>query len=253
MIVTTAIHSSSDTSKGVQRFHSYLQSFSQSADISRIGWYPDLSSQAFHDPIRFPIAQALEERYEVIRRELLALGGSVFHREMEKVERTGSWEVVHLFERGCKNVENCRLCPSTVHLIESYSTVRTVAGLTYVSKMAPGTHVAAHCGPTNVRMRCHLGVQVPEGDCAIRVGEEVRSWQEGQCIIFDDSLEHESWNHTAKTRIVLIVDLWHPDLTAEEIALLEGLHNYSSAQADNLMRYWMANANARNARRVGYD
>jgi aspartyl/asparaginyl beta-hydroxylase (cupin superfamily) len=140
-----------------------------------------------------------------------------------------------------------------VQLIETHSTVRTMAGLTYVSKMAPGTHVAAHCGPTNLRLRCHLGIQVPEGDCAIRVGDELRGWREGKCVVFDDSLEHESWNHTAETRIVLIIDLWHPDLAPEEIVLLEGLHNYSSAQAESLTRYWIANAKARNARRVHYD
>jgi len=238
---------------GLDRFYSYLQSFSQGAEAGQIGHYPGLTSRAFHDPDCFSAVRALENGYDEVRSELLALGCQAFHSEMERVGRTGSWEVLHLFERGRKNDENCGLCPSTVRLIESHSTVRTVAGLAYVSKMAPGTHVAAHCGPTNLRLRCHLGIQVPQGDCAIRVEREISGWHEGKCIVFDDSLEHESWNHTAETRIVLIVDLWHPDLTPEEIALLQGLHNYSSAQAESLTRYWIANTRARNARRVNYD
>jgi aspartate beta-hydroxylase len=36
-------------------------------------------------------------------------------------------------------------------------------------------------------------------------------------VVFDDSFEHEAWNdHPSATRIVLIVDVWHPDLTPKE-------------------------------------
>ena len=238
---------------GIGRFHSYLQSFAPGTESWDVGHYPGLASRPFHDPDRFPIVRALESRFDEIRSELLALGQSAFHAETEKVDRTGSWEVLHLFERGRKNEENCRLCPVTVRLIETHSTVRTLAGLSYVSKMGPGTHVTAHCGPTNLRLRCHLGIQVPPGQCGLRAGNETSRWREGKCLIFDDSLEHESWNYTEETRIVLIVDLWHPDLAPQEIALLEGLHYYTSAQAESLTRYWLANRKARNTRPVNYD
>jgi aspartate beta-hydroxylase len=120
-----------------------------------------------------------------------------------------------------------------------------LAGLIYVSRMRAGTHIAAHRGPTNVRLRCHLGVTVPPGDCAIRVGDETRRWVEGECLVFDDHFEHEAWNHTEADRIVLIADLWHPDLSAAEIRLLEGLHRYADAAARQLNRYWSSNAVAR--------
>jgi aspartyl/asparaginyl beta-hydroxylase (cupin superfamily) len=90
---------------------------------------------------------------------------------------------------------------------------------------------------------------VPEGDCAIRVGHETRRWEEGRCLIFDDHFEHEAWNHTQEERIVLIVDLWHPDLTATEVELLTGLQEYALAHAHRLGRYWSANVEA--ARRAG--
>jgi aspartyl/asparaginyl beta-hydroxylase (cupin superfamily) len=69
--------------------------------------------------------------------------------------------------------------------------------------------------------------------------------------VFDDSFEHEAWNHTDDERIVLIVDLWHPGLSAIETTLLEGLHRYSYAHARRLDRYWSANAAA--AREAGDD
>src|ERR1700744_1142989 len=110
--------------------------------------------------------------------------------------------------------------------------------------MRAGTHIAPHCGPTNLRLRCHLGIAVPAGDCAIRVGDETRFWTEGECLVFDDHFEHEAWNHTGEDRIVLIVDLWHPSLTGAEIRLLQGLHHYADAAARRLARYWGANAAA---------
>jgi len=52
--------------------------------------------------------------------------------------------------------------------------------------MRGSTHIESHRGPTNIRVRCHLGVKVPDGDCAIRMGEEIRRWKEGKCLVFDD-------------------------------------------------------------------
>lgn len=43
-----------------------------------------------------------------------------------------------------------------------------------------------------------------------------RSWSEGELLIFDDSFEHEVWHNGTQVRLVLIVDVWHPDLTEEE-------------------------------------
>jgi aspartyl/asparaginyl beta-hydroxylase (cupin superfamily) len=83
---------------------------------------------------------------------------------------------------------------------------------------------------------------VPDADCAIRVAEETRHWQQGSCLVFDDSLLHEAWNHTDQERVVLIVDLWHPGLSDTEVMLLQALHRYTYRQAERLSRYWSANA-----------
>jgi aspartate beta-hydroxylase len=108
--------------------------------------------------------------------------------------------------------------------------------------MRGSTHIDSHRGPTNLRLRCHLALKVPEGDCAIRVGEKTRKWHEGRCLVFDDYFDHEAWNHTEEDRVVLIVDIWHPGLSATEVTLLGGLQNYTYVQARKLSRYWSANA-----------
>ena len=74
----------------------------------------------------------------------------------------------------------------------------------YLSKVGPHTHVAPHRAGSNIRLRCHLALSIPEGDCAIRVGDDVHRWKEGKCIVFDDTLEHEIWNRTDEERLVLL-------------------------------------------------
>ena len=67
---------------------------------------------------------------------------------------------------------------------------------------------------------------VPEGQCRLRVAGETRVVEEGRCLVFDDSFEHEAWNDDpGTTRIVLILDVWHPDLHPKEVKFLNYLQN----------------------------
>jgi aspartyl/asparaginyl beta-hydroxylase (cupin superfamily) len=49
------------------------------------------------------------------------------------------------------------------------------------------------------------------------------SWQEGKCLVFDDSFEHEVWNKSDSERVVLLIQFWHPDLTEAEVWALKEL------------------------------
>jgi Aspartyl/Asparaginyl beta-hydroxylase/Domain of unknown function (DUF6817) len=231
---------------GTTRFQRYMEELAQADGSGRVARtpYPDLDTQPWHDPAAFPLARYLRAHSAEIRNEVLALDSSRFHPESERIGRSGDWDVAFLYERGRRHDEVCDACPVTTRGIEGHDVMRTMSGLIYVSRMRPGTHIAAHRGPTNLRLRCHLGITVPAGDCAIRVGDETRRWVEGECLVFDDHFEHEAWNHTGGDRVVLIVDLWHPGLSPAEIRLLEGLHGYALAAARQLTRYWSSNAAA---------
>ncbi len=116
------------------------------------------------------------------------------------------WEVFGLYTYGHKLEDNCKLCPETTSLIEKIPGIIT-AGF---SSLAPGTHIHPHVGYTNKVLRCHLGLVVPD-QCLLRVSDQTRSWQEGKCLIFDDTFEHEAWNKSDKTRIVLLLDFQRPN------------------------------------------
>ena len=54
-------------------------------------------------------------------------------------------------------------------------------------------------------------------------------------FLFDDSFEHEAWNDSASaSRINLIIDVWHPDLSPAEIEMLEFLQRATLSQAKSM-------------------
>ena len=63
--------------------------------------------------------------------------------------------------------------------------------------MQPGTVVWPHTGPTNARLRLHLGLVVPEDykNVNLTVAEQTRYWEEGKVLTFDDSFEHSVMHH----------------------------------------------------------
>ena len=67
------------------------------------------------------------------------------------------------------------------------------------------------------------------------MGSEIRAWREGEALIFDDSMEHEAWNESGELRVVLLFDIWRPELTEEERSLVAAT---LSAVADYDQRPW---------------
>ena len=88
------------------------------------------------------------------------------------------------------------------------------------SALNPHARIPPHVGPMNGILRAHLGLVVPQG-CYIRVGPDERSWEEGKVMVFDDSFEHEVFNHSDSVRIVLFMNFWHPCFSEQEIKALE--------------------------------
>ncbi|MBG0742689.1 MAG: aspartyl/asparaginyl beta-hydroxylase domain-containing protein [Cylindrospermopsis raciborskii KL1] len=150
----------------------------------------------------FDFVSTLENGWTDVRAELVRLQPKNFIDWPEKNIYNHGWEVFGLYAFGQRIEENCKLCPKTVQLIEKIPGLLT-AGF---SSLAPGTYIGPHFGATNAVLRCHLGVVVPDSNCGIRVDKETKNWQEGKCLIFDDTYEHEAWNRSDITRIVLLID-----------------------------------------------
>jgi len=186
---------------------------------------PGLKSAPWHSRDWLPDVALLEVAAPDMRAELKALlqrgvgfqpfdEGEDYGFTPENIE--GQWNVFYVF-LGCREVpEMATMCPKTAAALR---TLPNLAMAAMFSALTPGTHLWAHCGPTNAVISLSMGLIVPPG-CVIRVGTEERTWQEGVCLVFDDTYEHEVWNRGTGTRFIMLVDVWHPELTPIERRVL---------------------------------
>ncbi|XP_074941208.1 aspartyl/asparaginyl beta-hydroxylase isoform X6 [Phalacrocorax aristotelis] len=166
------------------------------------------------------LVKSLEKNWKLIRDEGLAAMDkkrNLFLPEDENLREKGDWSQFTLWQQGRKNENACKSVPKTCTLLERFPEATGCRrGQIKYSIMHPGTHVWPHTGPTNCRLRMHLGLVIPKEGCRIRCAQENRTWEEGKVLIFDDSFEHEVWQDAESYRLIFIVDVWHPELTAQQ-------------------------------------
>ncbi len=157
--------------------------------------------------------ERLEDNWRVIREELQRVmqhqdelpNFQDISQDQVSITTDELWKTYFFYGYGYKAEENCRLCPRTTALIESVPSMLTA----FFSILAPGKHIPPHRGPYKGLLRYHLGLLVPEQkhNCRIRVGDQFRHWEQGKSLLFDDTFEHEVWNDTSDTRVVLFMDV----------------------------------------------
>lgn len=164
------------------------------------------------------LVRMLERNWKTIREEALAVmdqNTGSFIPEEENLREKGEWGQYTIWQQGKKVGNSCQGVPKTCSLLERYpEATGCKRGQIKFSVMQPGTHVWPHTGPTNCRLRMHLGLVIPKQGCRIRCTNQTREWEEGKVLIFDDSFEHEVWQDADSYRLIFIVDVWHPELTA---------------------------------------
>ncbi|XP_066576333.1 aspartyl/asparaginyl beta-hydroxylase isoform X2 [Amia ocellicauda] len=163
------------------------------------------------------LVKTLERNWKMIRDEALTIMDSesgLFAAEDENLRERGEWGQFTLWQQGKKTEKSCLKVPKTCALLDRFPEATGCRrGQIKYSVMQPGTHVWPHTGPTNCRLRMHLGLVVPREGCKIRCANDTRFWEEGKVLVFDDSFEHEVWQDADSYRLIFIVDVWHPELT----------------------------------------
>jgi ornithine lipid ester-linked acyl 2-hydroxylase len=163
----------------------------------------------------FPWTRDLEANWLEIRRELEAVlvyrdDLPAFHEVNADATtiRDDRWKSFFLYGFGRRSEENCRRCPRTAELIARVPGMKTA----FFSILGPGVHIPPHKGPWKGFVRYHLGLIVPEPSERIGmiVGGHEAHWHEGEGIVFDDTYEHQVWNDTDGTRVVLFLDVVRP-------------------------------------------
>ncbi len=168
----------------------------------------------FFEQERFPWVSYVESNWRVICEELEGVlaedrEGLANFQEISKdqIEITDDdrWKTFFLYGYGFEAKLGVQMCPRTAALM------REIPGMTTAmfSILSPRKHILDHRGPYKGVLRYHLGLIVPREAqaCRIRVGDDVRHWEQGKSLIFDDTFNHEVWNDTDETRVVLFVDV----------------------------------------------
>ncbi|KPH61443.1 hypothetical protein ADT71_17360 [Novosphingobium sp. ST904] len=205
-------------------------------------YFPGLPQIQYYEREQFDWVSAVEAETEAIREELLAVlaqdgafrpyvesepGRPAKQNSMVGDPRWGAW---YLWRGGEAVAGQAERCPRTMAALE-HAPIPRVTGrspMALFSRLQPGMHIPAHTGFLNTRLICHLPLVVPAG-CRFRVGNETRQWEEGKLLIFDDSMEHEAWNDGSQDRVVLLFEVWRPEISAEDRAALTVMFEYISA------------------------
>lgn len=164
----------------------------------------------------FPWTADFEANWEKIRAELEEVMKArdalpSFHEispDQYRISVADNWKTFVFYGFGIRVDANCERCPETARLLDSLPDIENA----WFSILAPRYHIPAHRGPTNGIIRIHLPLIVPRDreNCRIRVDDQILHWDEGQCIVFDDYYDHEVWNDTDETRVVLFFDVDRP-------------------------------------------
>jgi beta-hydroxylase len=181
-----------------------------------VGWASLPGDVPVFQTRQFPWIAAVEAAWPAVRQELDAV---MAHREsmpsfqqilpqVGRIQKDDQWKTFFLKGVGMDCRENARRCPRTMEVLAAIPGCSTA----FFSILSPHKHIPPHRGAWAGVLRLHLGLIVPEPrqHCRIRIADEIHTWEEGRCLVFDDTYNHQVWNDTDGYRVVLFVDFARP-------------------------------------------
>ncbi len=199
-------------------------------------YFPELPQRTFYEREEFAWLAPMEAAAGAMTQELRQVmdRGVAFPPYVEgdadrpaqdtHLRGNADWGAFHFWKDGQVVHPNADLCPATMAAL-AHAPMPDIAGrspMALWSLLKPGTHIPPHHGMLNTHLICHIPLIVP-GACALRVGHETRPWRAGETLVFDDSIEHEAWNRSNETRVILLFEIWRPEITPEERSALAQL------------------------------
>ena len=200
-------------------------------------FFPGLPQIQFYDRGDFAWLDGVEAATADIRAELIEIlkQESAFKPYVEgnpnlpQTDAQGmlnnpEWSAFYLWKNGAIVPENAARCPKTLSALADAPLARVPGRSPSIlfSLLRPGARIPPHTGEVNTRLICHLPLIVPDR-CSFRVGNDTRAPVEGRAWVFDDTIEHEAWNGSERTRVILLFEIWRPELTVAERALVSAM------------------------------
>ncbi len=177
--------------------------------------FSKVETTPFIDPCQFEWNGIAESEYSKVQAELEIVLSAIdtipAFQEISEDQRIltddDKWLTYVFYIYGQRFEKQCSDCPDTARLLQEIPGMKTA----FFSILAPGKKIPPHRGPYRGVMRYHLPLVVPQnGQCGIRVGDQTATYKEGVGMMFDDSYDHEVWNDTDESRVVLFLDIVRP-------------------------------------------
>jgi tetratricopeptide (TPR) repeat protein len=190
-------------------------------DDNLFPWLSDF--EAATDDILAELTKILEEDVKTFKPYVAYKPGTPVN-QWQELNHSERWSGYFLWDQGKRVDANCARCPKTTALVERLPLIYIpgFAPTVMFSVLLPHTRIPPHTGVTNTRLIGHLPLIVPD-NCYFRVGNDTRKLKRGKAWLFDDSIEHEAWNDSDETRIILMIDIWNPYVTEAERPLIREL------------------------------
>jgi len=164
----------------------------------------------------FPITKELEFHFPIILSELKNVMKRVddltpfqdISPDQIYISNDDKWKMFFLKAGTVRFDRNCQECPNTMTLLDKHKNIVSA----YFSILGPNKMLMPHEGPWSGIIRIHLALIVPKdgNGCTLVVDGKPYRWEEGKCVVFDDTYEHIAVNETDNNRVVLFLDYMRP-------------------------------------------
>ncbi|MEZ5979854.1 MAG: aspartyl/asparaginyl beta-hydroxylase domain-containing protein [Planctomycetota bacterium] len=178
---------------------------------------PSAPSRFVFDKTRFPILAELEAAFPIFLEEMQALSRDEYVLWPDTDAYLGEWWLFILFYNSYPDSlvvdfeANQRRCPRSMEFFAKHPSI-FAAGFSW---MEPGCHIVPHVDlKPDTQLRAHLALRIPDG-AGFRVGDERHTWRDGEALVFEGLIDHETANFGSEPRILMMVDF---TLTEEELA-----------------------------------
>jgi beta-hydroxylase len=176
-------------------------------------------SKAVLNAADFPELDVVRQNWETIRDEGMELVRQDYFDATKSPGTAGyydvgfrtffkyGWSRFYVNRYGYTHHSARRLCPKTVEILKK---VPSISGAMF-AYMPPHSQLTRHADPIAVSLRYHLGLATPNSDaCFINVDGNVKSWRDGEVIMFDETYLHFVRNDTDSSRLILMCDIARP-------------------------------------------
>lgn len=193
-------------------------------------YIPDLLAKPSFARTELPWTKYIESRFNDIKQEVLnnlnveedgtpylPANLALSEEGWDKIVGRMNWAAIHLYKQGVAADHIISKYPTLCEVLKELplTKINDQPSEVFISVLKPETKIPPHFGVSNNTLTVHFPLYVPER-CGLRVDNETFDQREGEIIAFDDSFDHEAWNNSQQPRLVLIFEVWHPDLTKDE-------------------------------------